>query len=257
MFYNCRNLVSIPALNLKAGGSFGNMLTYALLLKTFDAFGMRYSLPVPSQLSKTEIIKLFNNLEPIPSAQTITVSANPGYSAITGSGGGTGATATATVVDGVITAVTPVDVGSGYLSTQTYVVIKGGPGSGASLVATINNYRLAMITINSGGSGYVQDQVTILIVGGGGTGAAATATVTAGAITFVNVTSHGSGYINSPTIFALGSSGRGASITPNIVGGQITSYTVNNGGSGYPPNVPIAIAGYDKQIATLKGWTVA
>jgi hypothetical protein len=51
-------------------------------------------------------------------------------------GGGSGATATATVSSGIVTAVTITDAGSGYTSAPT-VAFTGGGGSGAAATATI------------------------------------------------------------------------------------------------------------------------
>ncbi len=51
-------------------------------------------------------------------------------------GGGSGATATATVSNGVVTAVTITDAGSGYTSAPT-VAFTGGGGTGAEATATI------------------------------------------------------------------------------------------------------------------------
>jgi hypothetical protein len=69
-------------------------------------------------------------------------SAGTGYTtaptvAITG-GGGTGATATATVSGGSLTGITITNPGSGYTSTPT-VAFTGGAGSGAAAAATVND----------------------------------------------------------------------------------------------------------------------
>jgi IPT/TIG domain-containing protein len=61
-------------------------------------------------------------------------------------GGGTGATATATVSGGGITGITITNAGSGYTSTPT-VTFSGGGGSGAAAMATISGTKVAAGTI--------------------------------------------------------------------------------------------------------------
>ena len=67
--------------------------------------------------------------------------------------------------------------GSGYTS-EPAVTIKGGGGTGATAAATINPItgRVTAITMASVGSGYTSAPV-VTITGGGGTGATATATI--------------------------------------------------------------------------------
>ena len=77
---------------------------------------------------------------PVGALQSIAVT-NPGTGyttaptvAITG-GGGTGATATATVADGKVTGFTITAAGSGYTSAPTIALTGGGGGTGASAMA--------------------------------------------------------------------------------------------------------------------------
>lgn len=60
-------------------------------------------------------------------------------------GGGSGATATATVVDGVVTAITVTDPGSGYTSAPT-VTLTGGAGTGATATANVGDVNNAYIS---------------------------------------------------------------------------------------------------------------
>jgi autotransporter-associated beta strand protein len=92
-------------------------------------------------------------------------------------GGGTGATAFATVSGGVVTGITVTNIGSGYTSMPTIFIsstISGGslPGSGAT--ANVSGITLQNITLNDGGFDYTSP--TISLTGGGGSGATATAT---------------------------------------------------------------------------------
>jgi len=63
------------------------------------------------------------------------------------------ATATATVSDGAVVAVTVTDGGAGYL-TPPLVTIGGGEGSGATAEATVAGGAVTAITVLTGGSGY-------------------------------------------------------------------------------------------------------
>lgn len=74
------------------------------------------------------------------------------------------ATAAATFnVNGVITAVTPVDRGLGYTSRPTVIVVDGqdGPGDGAVVVAILTNGQISGYTVMNGGTGYVAPQLTV------------------------------------------------------------------------------------------------
>jgi hypothetical protein len=65
---------------------------------------------------------------------------------------GTGFTATATEVGGVVTAVTVTAGGSGYIYPPTITLT--GAGTGATAVATIFNGAVIAVTVTAGGSGY-------------------------------------------------------------------------------------------------------
>ncbi|MDB6076274.1 MAG: hypothetical protein JWO82_21, partial [Akkermansiaceae bacterium] len=71
------------------------------------------------------------------------------------SGGGTAAQATATVVNGVVTAVSILDGGSGYGSTAPIVrFAKPDNGVAATASATVSHGVVTAVTLNQGGSGY-------------------------------------------------------------------------------------------------------
>ena len=102
-------------------------------------------------------------------------------------GGGSGATAYATVAGGVVTGITVTNVGSSYTSMPTIHISSTGldinpdptvtqlvAGSGAT--ASINAITLHSIALNDGGFDY--STPTISLTGGGGSGAAASATST-------------------------------------------------------------------------------
>ncbi|MGK7926384.1 MAG: phage tail sheath family protein [Spirulina sp.] len=74
---------------------------------------------------------------------------------------GSGATATATVDGGVVSAIAVVDGGSGYTLPPT-VTITGGDGSGATATATLADGSVNAITVDNGGTGYTsQPEVSI------------------------------------------------------------------------------------------------
>ena len=70
---------------------------------------------------------------------------------ITG-GAGSGATATAIVTNGRVTAITVTAGGSGYTSTPT-IAITGGGGTGATAVATVVGGVVTAITVTNQGTG--------------------------------------------------------------------------------------------------------
>lgn len=84
MFNNCLSLRKLPALNMSAGTVFTTFLGNNLTLGKSDTFGARYSHSYTNMaLSQVEIVNIFNNLGTAAGAQTITVSGNPGYAALT------------------------------------------------------------------------------------------------------------------------------------------------------------------------------
>ena len=112
-------------------------------------------------------------------------------------GGGTGATATATVANGEITGITVDSDGTGYTSPPT-ISFTGGGGSGATASVSVAGV-ITGIAVTSGGTGYTSAP-TISFTDGGGTGATATATVSAaGVITGITVDSGGTDY-TSPKV---------------------------------------------------------
>jgi FtsP/CotA-like multicopper oxidase with cupredoxin domain len=68
-------------------------------------------------------------------------------------GDGMGATATATVAGGVVTAITVTNGGQGYTTAPTVTIIGGG-GTGATATATITAGVVTGIAVVTGGSGY-------------------------------------------------------------------------------------------------------
>jgi hypothetical protein len=119
--------------------------------------------------------------------------------------GGSGATATATVSGGKVSAITITSGGTGYTSAPT-ISISGGAGTGATATATISGGKVSAITLTSGGSGYGP---VVEISGGGGSGASADATISGGRVTAITITSGGTGYTTVPSITLSGGGGNG------------------------------------------------
>jgi autotransporter-associated beta strand protein len=93
-------------------------------------------------------------------------------------GGGSGATAFATVSGGVVTGITITNPGSGYTSMPTvYISSTANPSlAGAGATAAVSGITVQSIALNDGGFDY--GTPTISLTGGGGSGAAASATAT-------------------------------------------------------------------------------
>jgi hypothetical protein len=161
-------------------------------------------------------------------------------------GAGSGATATATLTGGAVTALNVTAAGSGY-TVAPAVIITGGGGTGATAVATISGGAVTGFTITAGGSNYTSAPTVTLAVG---TGATATATVTNGVITALTVTSGGANYTTAPTVGFTGPTGTGAIATASLTAGAVTGFTITNGGSAYTaPTVTQVSAGLAVQGA--------
>jgi len=95
-------------------------------------------------------------------------------------GGGTGATAFATVTGGVVTGITVTNIGSGYTSMPTVHIsstVSAGSAAGSGATANVSGISLQSIALNDGGFDYTTP--TISLTGGGGSGATAAAVSTA------------------------------------------------------------------------------
>lgn len=77
---------------------------------------------------------------------------------------------------GALSAISLTSGGTGYTSAPT-VAITGGGGTGATATATVSAGSVTGFTITNAGSGYTSAPTIALTGGGGGTGAAATAVV--------------------------------------------------------------------------------
>lgn len=157
---------------------------------------------------------------------TATANRGVGYStapSIGFTGGGaaaTGATAEATIENGVLTSIRILTRGQGFTSVPA-VGISGGGGSGATATATINSGVVVSATVTSGGSGYGP---IVSFSGGGGTNAVAQATVVGGAVTAITLTDAGTGYVSPPTVTISGGGGAGATATASFAASETRNY---------------------------------
>lgn len=124
-------------------------------------------------------------------------------------GGGTGATAVATL-NGV-TGITLTAGGTGYSSnpTITFKSAPGDKGAGATAAAVVNGGIITGITILNPGSNYLVAP-TVTITDPTGVGATATANITLGSVGAINVTAGGTGYTKAPYVYLTGGGGTGA-----------------------------------------------
>ena len=115
-------------------------------------------------------------------------------------GGGSGANATATVVDGVVTTIHITNAGSGYTSAPTITIAPPPfPPRRATAAAQVVNGFVVGINVTDGGFGY-DAPPAVLLWGGGGSGATGVATVVNGVVTGIAITTAGSGYTSPPRV---------------------------------------------------------
>lgn len=152
---------------------------------------------------------------------------------------GSGATATATVGGGAVTAIA---VGSGgTLYSGAPVVTISGDGTGATATATVSGGVVTAIAITSGGSGYTAATVAITPAGSGATVSPVIDAETGGILS-IAVTAGGTGYTGAPNIVITGP-GSGATATATVGSGALTLVSVTNGGANYQP-IEATVLGY-------------
>jgi hypothetical protein len=163
-------------------------------------------------------------------------------------GDGTGAMATAVMVDettGYISAIALSSGGANYTIAPT-VTISGGVGSGATATAVLSSTGVVVtdpgvvsaVTLSTGGTGYTTAP-TVTFSGGGGVGATAIAilsssgiTVTDGYVDSITLGTGGSGYTTAPTVDLVGGGGMGAAATATLSNtGIIKSLAVSSVGT--------------------------
>ncbi|MEO0018489.1 MAG: hypothetical protein RLZZ522_1772 [Verrucomicrobiota bacterium] len=209
-----------------------------------------------------------------PSTRATVTHGGSGYTAapsvkLTG-GGGSAATATATLSAGVRSVI--IDSGGTGYSTAPTVSFTDGGGAGATGFAIVRDGLVADVTVTHGGSGY-STPPTINFTGGGGSGAAATAKIV-GSVGSVTIASGGSAYTAAPVITFEGGNGSGAAATAQrssggtVTGGdairkgpsaaigasaKVTITTVSSAPAGTPPGATTSTVTSTSRLVTLNG----
>jgi FtsP/CotA-like multicopper oxidase with cupredoxin domain len=158
---------------------------------------------------------------------------------ITG-GGGTGATATATLSGGAVLRVNVSSSGFGY-SSAPVVTFTGGGGASAAATANLGNAGVRRILITNGGSGYTSAPTISIAAPTTGTKATAIAMISGGAVVGISVSNAGTGYTSVPVVTITGGGGSNAAVTAYL-GYRVTSFTVTNGGTGYTSTPTVTVA---------------
>ena len=169
-------------------------------------------------------------------------------------GGGTAATATAIIVDDVITGLMITNPGYGYAKGEQPTVTITGGDELADASATVGTI-VGSIRLTASGSGYLSTAMPTVILVPFGSGAAATSTIVVGGVTGYVIDAGGSGYTSNPTATITGV-GTGASATVTTSAGEVTAVlpTAGTYGTGYtvPPNVAVTGGGgIDAQVTAL------
>jgi hypothetical protein len=209
---------------------------YAAAAAAAQEFNLPYAVEIQRWLDRVVIVNGGTNYTSAPSVRFE-------------GGGGSGATATATVdpVSKTVTAVTLTNPGSNYTSAPQ-ILLEGGGGSGAIATAVRRtsggnlSAGIVAITVVNSGEKYASAP-TVALSGGGGSGATAVATINpaTGRVLSIQVTNGGAGYTSDPAVTLSGGSGQGATAVA-VRGIAQDGFT---GGSLRPGLVARSISGVD------------
>ena len=161
-------------------------------------------------------------------------------------GNGT-ATATATIdASGVVTAITPVASGSGYLSPPAVIFATPAAGVAATATSTVGtDGRLTRIDLDTPGSNYLSAPNVMLSPPPDSVAARATAAVAANkTLSAITVDAGGSFYTSAPQVTIAPPTPNTATASAVTVNGVVTGFVATNAGSDYltPPAVAVAAA---------------
>lgn len=158
-------------------------------------------------------------------------------------GGGTGASATATVnTAGAVTGITVTNNGTGYTSAPTVLITPafdappavafvGGGGTLATATTTINGV-MSLGRVTNVGVGYFDNPTVTVSRGDGGVGATA-ASIVGVYVRRINMTAGGANYTANFNVTVTSPTGANATGVANVAGGVVTSVTITNGGRGF------------------------
>ncbi len=151
---------------------------------------------------------------------------------------GQGAILTPIIASGVITGMTIVAPGVGYVTTEPLSITVGG----AVIVPSVNpaTGTITKLNIVSGGAGYTGTPTLTVNTTGPGTGlyahatALATSVMYGGKIVQANIVDPGQNYPSAPsTTITVSGDGTGAVFYPTIYGGKVIDVVVANSGQDY------------------------
>ena len=158
---------------------------------------------------------------------------------------GSGATASASLVQTSVQFVNMSTTGSGY--TQAAVTFASQFGVGATATATIVGGQVQHITVTNGGYGYVE--APLVFITGDGSGATAVAQLTPTPIASLTITNQGTNYTSIPNVTVAGT----ATANVSLYSTGVQQIVVTNGGYDYTsvPQVNV-IAGAGETIQPIQ-----
>jgi hypothetical protein len=150
--------------------------------------------------------------------------------------------------NGAVESISVVDGGEDYVTAPSVVIV--GDGEGATATATVSDGVVTGVTVTNGGSGYSFAVINFVGSGSGAqataqlvavntpievnSDVAAYAAATAGAIDFVDVLDVGSGYVQNTTTVTITGDGSGATAQAVVGGdGTVTAIEIMTAGTGY------------------------
>lgn len=177
-------------------------------------------------------------------APTVTISA-PGS-------GGTPATATVVLTNGLVTGIQMTSNGTKYTTAPT-LTFSGGTqlvaGTEPTAVGNSKNFCVTSIAVTANGSGYTTPPVVTVAAPVGGTRATATAVL--GGLTSASFTinSGTKTYSVAPTVAISGGGGTGAAATAVLTSGFVTGIQMTNNGTGYTTAPTLTFSGGTQLVA--------
>ncbi len=165
----------------------------------------------------------------------------------------------ASVVRGKIAAIGVARAGAAY-SSAPGVSISGGGGSGAVATAQLLNGSVSGIAVQAGGAGYVPAPHFTFNPAIAGHQIQASAVIAGGQIVAVNVYGPGGSLAAAPTLTVAGgrlASGRDATLLAHVAGGKVSAVTVVDGGAGYLPPLTVSVGPGDGEMNPVSVWAPA
>ncbi len=177
-------------------------------------------------------------------APTATISA-PGS-------GGTTATATAVLTNGLVTGIQMTNNGTGYTTVPT-LTFSGGTqlvsGTAPTAVGNSNNFCVTSIAVTALGSGYTTPPAVTVVTAVGGTPTLATAVLGGLTSASFTITPGTKTFSLRPDVTISGGGGTGAAATAVLTNGLVTGIQMTNNGTGYTTAPTLTFSGGTQQVA--------